>query len=678
MLLAIWLPEWAAAQTDSTQTGAFEASVGELLQLRKTSEEELTTNIASGAKVQTVRESPGIISLITKEEIRLSGARDLIDVLRMVPGIEFAWDVYGVVGLTMRGNWSNEGKVLLMVDGIPSNDILYGTNQIGGRISVNQIERIEIIRGPGSAVYGGWAALGVINILTVNTAERNHLTASVTRSQAKGTFGQEALDLAFGRKTNSGVQVQFNAFQSTSRRGNGSYTEPNGSRYSDKAPFSHIHQQLLNLMVKWRGWSLQMLHDNYRHEYTGDTAAVGSLRSPRFVSTVAFPLMAFRLSHEHNGEKWTWINRFSYNRQFPWRSNTFADSLIGSFTDQLAQRWQAESVLSGDLSERLSLLAGAEIFYDQASTFPNVPLSSRFRNPQGNLTDRVGNFTAAPFAQLTWNSPWLTVTAGGRYQYNNAFEGVFVPRLSLNKIMGKWHAKALLSRAFRAPNLQNIALTPNIRPEITEIAEAEIGWQASERSTFTANAFANRIFQPIVFANDGTNDGVGSYQNADRVGTVGLEGEYRYRSRKSFFTLGYSHYQAWDNRVALYTVRDTRTGVDQGLLLLGSAAHKLTATSAIQWQQWSISPSWIWLSERYASQLNERGEASITAMPALHLVHLHVTYKDLLTKGLQVSFGVSDLLNQHYYFAQGYAGGLAPLPAMGREWTLRILYQLGL
>src|SRR5258706_15276835 len=67
-------------------------------------------------KALTTRESPGIVTLITEEEIRNSGAQDLMDILRMVPGFDFGVDVEGVVDVSVRGNWAHEGKVLLIID----------------------------------------------------------------------------------------------------------------------------------------------------------------------------------------------------------------------------------------------------------------------------------------------------------------------------------------------------------------------------------------------------------------------------------------------------------------------------------------------------------------------------------------------------------------------------------
>src|SRR6478672_5076727 len=120
----------------------------------------------SSSKALSTRETPGIISLITAEEIQNAGARDLIDILRMVPGFDIGQDLQFVMGIGLRGNWANEGKVLVMMDGQPFNELLYQTVAIGNRFPVDAIERIEIIRGPGSAIYGGSAEYGVINIIT--------------------------------------------------------------------------------------------------------------------------------------------------------------------------------------------------------------------------------------------------------------------------------------------------------------------------------------------------------------------------------------------------------------------------------------------------------------------------------------------------------------------------------
>ena len=75
----------------------------------------------------TSRESPGIVTFITQEEIQKSGARDLIDVLSSVQGFVFVGNVQGTVGTSLRGFDGQGGKILFMIDGMPMPELFYGT-----------------------------------------------------------------------------------------------------------------------------------------------------------------------------------------------------------------------------------------------------------------------------------------------------------------------------------------------------------------------------------------------------------------------------------------------------------------------------------------------------------------------------------------------------------------------
>src|SRR5881628_3388115 len=78
----------------------------------------LQTDVDVASKVPTTfREVPGVITVVTREEIMDSGARDLEDVLQLVPGFSLGVDVEGVTDVGVRGNWGHEGKVLLLIDG---------------------------------------------------------------------------------------------------------------------------------------------------------------------------------------------------------------------------------------------------------------------------------------------------------------------------------------------------------------------------------------------------------------------------------------------------------------------------------------------------------------------------------------------------------------------------------
>ncbi len=118
----------------------------------------------------SVEEAPSIVSVVTASEIKNMGARNLVDVLRTIPGIEIDHSVsFWTHEVNVRGiRNSYTSKVKLMLNGHRVYGWLYmfAPFQLFDCISINNIKRIEIIRGPGSALYGAGAFTGVINIIT--------------------------------------------------------------------------------------------------------------------------------------------------------------------------------------------------------------------------------------------------------------------------------------------------------------------------------------------------------------------------------------------------------------------------------------------------------------------------------------------------------------------------------
>ncbi|MGH8580235.1 MAG: TonB-dependent receptor plug domain-containing protein [Gammaproteobacteria bacterium] len=130
-------------------------------------DEELIT-IATGKK-QPVSKAPAVTTVITADDIKAIGATDLDEVLETVPGLHVARGAIGYTPIyTIRGIFSEfNPQVLVLINDIPITNLFLGNrNNIWGGMSVEAIQRIEIIRGPGSAVYGADAFAGVINIIT--------------------------------------------------------------------------------------------------------------------------------------------------------------------------------------------------------------------------------------------------------------------------------------------------------------------------------------------------------------------------------------------------------------------------------------------------------------------------------------------------------------------------------
>lgn len=131
-------------------------------------EELLNTDIATGSPIKQ-KFAPSVTSILTEDEIRKSGARTLHEVLEQVPGLHIYPSDLDIMSekVSIRGIQTGfNPQVLFMMDGVPLSDLLNGHPGFAFRMPVSIIHRIEIIRGPGSALYGADAFSGVINIVS--------------------------------------------------------------------------------------------------------------------------------------------------------------------------------------------------------------------------------------------------------------------------------------------------------------------------------------------------------------------------------------------------------------------------------------------------------------------------------------------------------------------------------
>ncbi len=146
---------------------AANSRVAELAQL--SIEELISMKVTSVLKTpQPLSESPAAVHIVTQEDIRRSGADNIPDLLRMVPGVQVAELDVNIFAVSIRGfNDIHANKLLVMVDGRSVyNHIFSGVIWSYMDVFIEDIERIEVIRGPGSSVWGANAVNGVINIIT--------------------------------------------------------------------------------------------------------------------------------------------------------------------------------------------------------------------------------------------------------------------------------------------------------------------------------------------------------------------------------------------------------------------------------------------------------------------------------------------------------------------------------
>src|SRR6185369_11958315 len=131
---------------------------------------------------QKVTQAPSSISIVTGEEIKLFGHRTLADVLRGVRGLYVSDDrnysYLGIRGFLRPGDYNT--RILVLIDGHRMNDAVYDAAYVAreATIDVDLIDRVEVIRGPSSSIYGSSAFFGVINIITKRGGQLNGVEAS--------------------------------------------------------------------------------------------------------------------------------------------------------------------------------------------------------------------------------------------------------------------------------------------------------------------------------------------------------------------------------------------------------------------------------------------------------------------------------------------------------------------
>lgn len=252
LFLILVTPMWVFSQSEVPNF--FDMDLDEL--------QKVQISIGTVKETKTVNETPAIVTLITRQDIQNSGARDIIDVLRQVPGLDFGVDVQGSTGIIVRGIFSTEGKVLFMIDGVEMNETMYGTTIIGGRFPLDNIQQIEIIRGPGSAIYGGFAELCVINIVTQSGKEMNGLYASGNYSQILNnyatTYGTRNINAGWGKSYENGLNIAISGVAQQMQRSNYPYTDYVGKKYSmkDSATIDNIH---LNTKIQYKNFNVKLM-----------------------------------------------------------------------------------------------------------------------------------------------------------------------------------------------------------------------------------------------------------------------------------------------------------------------------------------------------------------------------------------------------------------------------------
>lgn len=602
-----------------------------------------------------LRDSPGTVTVIQEEDIAASGARDLMDVLRLIPGFEFSADVQGVIGIGVRGNSANEATVIL-IDGMEMNELLFGSNQFGNHFPVDLIRKIEVIRGPGSVMYGGFAVFAVINILTHNSDWHNGIRVAQTLGETASGMARRNTTAVLGHQ-GKGYRLSVSGNLSDGIRSDRDYTDLKGNSYNMRR-YSAISSKFLGVYFNSGNLYFRSVLDRYNMDVRDFQTVISGRSYPVDFNSMQADLR-YQLKKSENFILTPFLN---YRNQLPWSTPNQVDSA------------DLDVVVPYRVRAR-RLFTGASFIWNYSSTMETTGGLQAYREWADDTYKTGGKDESAAYQCLTgylqtiWKTRYGQFTGGARLDYHSFYQPTFSGRLSYNRSWKNLYLKGSLNRSFRTPAMANItnAIDEQIRPQITNSAEIEAGFENGNGLQWSLNLYRILNREGIVFLvlEDGLTEG---YSNSGRMGTQGLESSFRYVKKKVDLSLSYS----------LYTTRGMPVfpgyAVDNRPLNLAYPGQKFTAQCRFRTtDKQSFSATLIGLSAAYGFNGNFDAPAYTRYEPVAQM-NVFYSFRDVFIKGLQVGVGVFDLTNSRYRFIQSYDSGHMPIPAMSREWVIKISY----
>ncbi|MGC4089400.1 MAG: TonB-dependent receptor [Polyangiaceae bacterium] len=558
--------------------------------------------LGASRAAEAVEDAPASVTIISREELRAMGYPTIAEAIRGVRGIYLSYDdTYhspGFRGFARPGDYGN--RILVLVDGHPTNDNWIWSSYIGfdGRTDIDDVERIEVIRGAGSVVYGTGAFFGVINLVTRSKEQPTHGEVAVSAAQGAGRARATLVWhptrdagawLSVAGAQAAGIDRFYPEYVSTPGADGPSITDYRGNpatglvRNADRMRAGTIsgHAWYKALSARW------MLHNHKKHSPSSQYETNFGDPNTTNDDTRGFIDVEFEPTWEHV-ESLTRVHfdTYHYSNNLPYFTNDIDPTSYGVENDEYTGVW-------GGIEERLTIKPTAGLKIVAGADF-----TQHFTTRQYNVDDRARpGYTGAdagpiidsnnPFKNIAGYalldaviSPRIRVSAGARIDYfdqiNFDAAAALSPRVALIvKPYEKGNLKIMAGKAFRVPSVYERFYTSatqiqptSIKPEQVLSTEAEFTHRFSNAVSGVVAAYGNYVTNLIQLGTVSYMDStVNQYGNSDApVLVLGGEGELRHEWRQGFALSGSVSVQK-----ARYLNDDNLRQVPNSPLVLGAA-----------------------------------------------------------------------------------------------------------
>jgi outer membrane receptor for ferrienterochelin and colicins len=398
------------------------------------------------------RKAPAAVTVINHEEIVRYGWRTLADLLRSVTGIHTAYDrtysYVGVRGFLQSGDYN--ARVLLLIDGHRLNDNIYDSALIGTEfpLDLDLIDRVEIVRGPGSSLYGTDAELAVINVLTRRPDNQSTVELSSQSQSFLGRTGRfsmsthamgTAMLLSGSMYRSSGVPKLFFPEYDTPDSNNGIADHLDGDR------FGHAFAALTRGQLR-----VEAMYGS-RKKIVPNASYATNFNDPDNRATDTRAYVDASYSHEFSADTQldlrAYYDAYRFRASYPYGGTNSPDRSVQ--INDAAADWIGIEAIVGRRLGRNRVVGGVNGEYNlrvnQRNYYVNQP---PFLNDNRQLT------LAAIFGKAEINpSSKFSVNLGGRADWFSKFGNGLSPRVALTYLpSASTSVKYVFNRAFRTPD----------------------------------------------------------------------------------------------------------------------------------------------------------------------------------------------------------------------------------
>ena len=575
-----------------------------------------TQHLLKNAPVQT--------EVITQKMLRQYGGKSLEDILAGLTA-SFAFNE-GDMGSQMQLNGLGNSYILILIDGKRIHGDVGGENDLG-LIDPHNIEKIEIVKGAQSALYGSDAMAGVVNIITKKHTEKGVFVDNSTRYGSHNDLRQHnSLVLTFGDfSSQTNFQMQRNdGWQNTAEE------------YAEAMVLTDSKNKTVN---KFKNWQIAE-RLTYKPLKSLELYAEGSyykknILRPQNGTHPSCDVYTYDLRYNNAsaslGGKWypkgeksevrgkrdyitldvDW-NKHAYYYDYTAKHYDYVLLQGEEYGDQNGEWFSVamlpgQSKLQSDQQRVMGLLKG--IFYLPYENTLNAGAEYRYdylKAPERTETGTASDQTAALYVQDEFNMlQWLNITAGLRLVDNRSFGLRLTPKISAMLSVGDFRFRLGWSQGFKTPTVKelhyrylhvmgsstffNIGNT-NLDPQISNYYSANIEYRG-RNFTASVTGYLNKLDNMIALVNvssgeipagittaylgDGsTNVQARMYKNMDDARTCGLDFTLSYKVMKGL-TLN-AAYSYLDTKAHLY---DEKTERMNTVVIDGTAHHKWNASA---------------------------------------------------------------------------------------------------